>query len=89
MTFTEIVKQVSALSSQERKQLVLMLVDSLDFDGVTRKTAPKTGAEIAAMLETMEPIEFVDAEIEDPVIWLKTQREKERQHRLGDWGADE
>ena len=36
----------------------------------------KTGAEIVAMLETMEPIEFVDPDIEDPVEWVKAQRRK-------------
>lgn len=41
------------------------------------KKSPKTGAEIAAMLEAMEPIEFVDNHIEDPVEWLEVQRQKE------------
>ena len=37
---------------------------------------PKTGAEIAAMLAQMPPIEFVDPEITDPVEWVQTQRRK-------------
>jgi hypothetical protein len=37
---------------------------------------PRTGAEIVAMLEEMEPIELVDSHIEDPVEWVKAQRQK-------------
>jgi hypothetical protein len=37
----------------------------------------KTGTEIAAMLEKMEPIEFVSSHIEDPVEWVKAQRHKQ------------
>jgi hypothetical protein len=41
---------------------------------------PKTGAEIVAMLQTMEPIEFADPHLEDPVEWTKAQRRKRTDH---------
>jgi hypothetical protein len=41
------------------------------------KPKPKSGAEIAAILEQMEPIELIDPEITDPVEWVKAQRKKE------------
>jgi hypothetical protein len=74
MTITDILDQAKALSPQERKELAKLLIDTLD----TGETAhqPKTGAEIVALLQTMQPIEFVDPDIEDPVEWVKAQRRK-------------
>jgi len=74
MTVAEILQQANALSVQERKELVKLLIDTLDTSESI--TQPRTGAEIVAMLETMEPIEFMDPEIEDPVEWVKAQRRK-------------
>jgi hypothetical protein len=74
MTITEILKQAKALSPQERKELAKLLIDTLDTGEAAPQ--PKTGAEIVAMLQTMEPIEFVDPHIEDPVAWVKAQRRK-------------
>ncbi|MBZ0318179.1 MAG: hypothetical protein K8L91_17295 [Anaerolineae bacterium] len=78
MTIAEILDQAKTLSRHERKELTKLLIDTLD----TNEPAllPKTGAEIVAMLEAMEPIEFVDATIEDPVEWVKTQRRKRADH---------
>ena len=74
MTISEILEQAKALSPQERKELTKLLIDTLDTgESVTQA---KTGAEIVAMLEAMEPIEFVDPHIEDPVDWVKAQRRK-------------
>ena len=74
MTITEILDQAKALSPQERKELAKLLIDTL---GTSESSAqPKTGAEIVAMLQAMEPIEFVDPHIEDPVDWVKAQRRK-------------
>lgn len=86
MTIAEVLRQAQTLSLQERKELVKLLVDTLDTNELTHQ--PKTGAEIAALLETMEPIEFVDPHIEDPVEWVKAQRRKRAEqlkpHREGD-----
>jgi hypothetical protein len=74
MTLTQILDQAKALSAQERKELAKLLIDTLDSSEPVKQ--PKTGAEIVAMLQAMDPIEFVDAHIEDPVEWVKTQRRK-------------
>jgi hypothetical protein len=74
MTVAEILEQAKALSAEERKELAKLLIDTLDT-GETVSHA-KTGAEIVAMLETIDPIEFVDPQIEDPVEWVKAQRQK-------------
>ena len=79
MTITEILEQAKALSPQERKELAKSLIDMMDAGGPA--TQPKTGVEIVAMLEAMDPIEFVDPHIEDPVEWVKAQRRK-RQEKL-------
>jgi hypothetical protein len=89
MTVTEIFQQAKALSMQERKELVVKLVETLGDTPAQTSSRPKTGAEIAAMLEKMAPIEFVDEDITDPVEWVKAQREKERKHRGLDWGEEE
>lgn len=69
MTIAEILDQAKTLSRQERKELAKLLIDTL----YTNEPAllPKTGGEVLALLNAMEPIEFVDATIEDPVEWSK------------------
>ena len=52
MTVIEILEQVKALSTAERKAVAKGIIDLLD-EPVERRT-PKTGAEIVAMLEAME-----------------------------------
>jgi hypothetical protein len=77
MTLTDIFDQAKGLSPQERNELAKLLIDTLDTDQAV--TQAKTGAEIVAMLETMEPIEFVDPDISNPVEWVKLQRSKRTQ----------
>ena len=74
MTVAEILEQAKTLSSHKRKELAKLLIDTLDSDETIHKA--KTGAEIVAMLNDMGPIEFVDSSIEDPVEWVKAQRQK-------------
>ncbi len=86
MTVAEILEQARTLSRQERKELAILLIDTLDAGEPV--TQAKTGAEIAAMLEAMEPIEFVDPHIEDPVEWVKAQRDK-RSEKLKPYRGDD
>jgi hypothetical protein len=74
MTIAEIFDQAKTLNPQERKELVKLLVDTLDANEMPSQA--KTGAEIVTLLQSMKPIEFVDSNIEDPVAWLKAQRQK-------------
>jgi hypothetical protein len=77
MTVTEIFEQAKVLSVAERKELAKLLIDTIDIVDVSKPVdQPKTGAEIVAILQTMEPIEFVDPHIADPVEWVKAQRRK-------------
>ena len=82
MTLLEIYEQAKALSPAQRKELTKLIIDTLDVPA--SPSVSKTGAEIVALLEQMEPIEFVDAHIEDPVEWVATQRRK-RQDALAEY----
>lgn len=87
MTVAEIFDQAKTLSLQERKELAKLLIDTLDTNESV--VQPKTGAEIVAMLQEMEPIEFVDPEIEDPVEWVKAQRQKRTDKLKPYWDENE
>jgi hypothetical protein len=86
MTITDILDQAKALSPQERKELAKLLIDTLETSEPAAQ--PKTGAEIVAMLEAMEPIEFVDSHIEDPVEWVKAQRRKRTEKLKPYWDGE-
>lgn len=85
MTVTEILEQAKALSPEERKELAKHLIDMID---TVPSRKPKTGAEIAKYLRNTPPIELVDSHIEDPVEWVKAQRQK-RQEYLESFMDDE
>jgi hypothetical protein len=88
MTFAEVLQQAQTLSAHERKELVKLLVDSLEFPESPASSHPKTGVQIAALLNQMSPIEFVDPEIDDPVEWVKAQRRKEANRLAPYWKGD-
>ncbi len=87
MSIDTILEQARQLNHQERKELAKRLIDLLDAPQEPRP--PKTGAEIAAILEAMEgPIEFVDPHIEDPVEWVKEQRRKQQERLKPYWDGE-
>lgn len=73
MTIPEILSEAKSLSWDERKELAKLLIDTLETQPTNQW---KTGEEIVALLEAIDPIEFVDPEITDPVEWVKAQRRK-------------
>ena len=89
MTLAEVLQQAQTLSAHERKELVKLLVDSLEFPEPSASFQPKTGEQIAALLNQMSPIEFVDPDIEDPVEWVNAQRRKEANRLAPYWKGDE
>lgn len=79
------------LNPKERLQLIEQVASSVEQEfetGDLPMSQPKTGAEIVAMLEQMDAIEFVDPEIEDPVEWVKAQRQKEADRLKPYWDGD-
>lgn len=88
MTLAEVLQQAQTLSAHERKELVKLLVDSFEFPEPSASFHPKTGAQIAALLSQMSPIEFVDPEIDDPVEWVNAQRHKDANRLAPYWKGD-
>ena len=77
----DILERARALSQTERDELVERLL-ALREDAKPQTGKARPGYEIAAYLESLPgPIELVDPHIEDPVEWVKAQRQK-RQDRL-------
>lgn len=75
MTILDLLQQAQTLTPYERKELAKLLIDTLETPDAAAPH-PATGAEIVALLRTMDPIEFVDADIADPVEWVAAQRRK-------------
>jgi hypothetical protein len=82
MNIAEILEHAKSLSREERHELVNMLVE------LDKKPTIKTGAEIAAMLREMGPIETANPEIEDPVEWVEAQRQKEADRLKPFWDVE-
>lgn len=85
MNINEFVEQAKTLSHEERENLINQLI-AMQQEATTRIDKP-TSDKIAAKIRDMEPIELVDSHIEDPVEWLKVQRQK-RQDRLKPYWND-
>ena len=80
-----------SLSRVDRLKLVERVVSSvereLEVPPVTEEHPEEHwGQALNHLLDELGPIDLVDPEIEDPVEWVKAQREKQREQRLGDWG---
>jgi hypothetical protein len=89
MTVAEIMEQAQTLSLQERKELVKLLVDSLDVEQQTsREPDVHWGRALNALLDSLDMHDWEEISIDDPVEWVKQQRTGEQQRRLGDWGNE-
>lgn len=85
MTVTEVLQHAQALSVEERKQLIKLLVDTLDAPEITTETEPSEhwGKSLNQLL--MSHDDDSDESMDDPVAWVKNLREEQRKKRLGDW----
>ncbi len=83
MTVSELLEQAKSLSPAERRELAKLLIDTFEITPQERTEDWKTGSEIVAMIHDIGSIEFVDDDIDDPVEWLNTQRQK-RKKQLGE-----
>jgi hypothetical protein len=79
-----------SLSPVDRLKLVERVISSVErelevpqFDD--DQPQEHWGQSLNRLLDEIGSIDLVDPDIEDPVEWVKAQREKERKHRLGDW----
>ena len=76
MTITEIMQQAQALSPQERKELVKLLIDSLDVQaqGPSDVSEEHWGRNLLRLLDELGSIELLHPELEDPVEWVRQIR---------------
>ena len=90
MTVIELLQQAKALSAQERKELVVKLVETLDVvEASTEQPVEEHwGRQMIALMDSMEPIEFADPEITDPVEWVKAQRRKGQERLKPYWTGE-
>jgi hypothetical protein len=90
MTLTEVYEQAQQLSVDERRELVKMLVDTLDdAPDASPAQTEHWGKRLNALLDEVGPIEMKYPEIEDSVEWVKRLRADQRRQRLGDWRETE
>ena len=87
----EAISLALSLSAVDRLKLVERIVSSVEHElevPLHDDVHPEEhwGQALNRLLDEVGPIELVDPAIEDPAEWVKTQREKERKQRLGDWG---
>jgi hypothetical protein len=92
VTVTGILQPVLALSPQDRKRPAVKLGETLHV--VDAPAAPPAdegdeGRTMVAMPESLDISEREARAIDDPVGWLRQQREDERKRRLDDWHAPE
>ena len=84
MTVNEIMEQAKTLTSQERKELVKLLVDTLDIQHESDSVEQDFhwGQSLNQKFDEIDSIEMKYPEIDDPVEWVKHLRSEQRKHRL-------
>src|SRR5258706_14026559 len=80
-----------SLSRVDRLKLVEQVISSVERELEVPSFADEQpeehwGQALNHLLDELGPIDLVDPAIEDSVEWVKAQREKQREQRLGDWG---
>lgn len=73
MTLTEILDQANALSPQERKKLIKLLIESLDEekDFVRDETWNQT---LDSLLRTFDANDWTLLEVADPAAWVNQHK---------------
>ena len=90
MTVTEVLKQAQTLSPQERKELVKLLVDSLDVGEQPQNASEEHwGQSLVHLLHELGPIDMANPEIDDPVEWVQAQRRKDAERLQPYWNEAE
>ncbi len=87
----ELLPLALSLPLLDRLKLVERVVSSVEGEleklpSVETQLEEHWGQALNRLLDELGPIDLVDPEIDDPVEWVKVQREKQWKQRLGDWG---
>lgn len=85
----ELLSLALRLSPLDRLKLVERVVSSVESDlevppSDAGQPEAHWGQALNRLLDEQGPIDLVDPEIEDPVEWVKAQREKQRKQRWGE-----
>jgi hypothetical protein len=74
MTIAEIMAQARTLSVRERKELMKLLVDTLDLPLEQKSDEPSEhwGKSLHRLFDQFGPIEMLYPEIEEPIEWCNT-----------------
>jgi hypothetical protein len=90
MTVSEILQQAKTLTPQERKELVVKLVETLDVaeDPAEQPVEEHWGRRMIALMQSMDAVAFADPEITDPVEWVKAQRRKGQERLKPYWTGE-
>ena len=89
MTVLEIMKQAEVLSPQERKELVKLLVDSLEVVKSPDLPAEQHwGQSLVQLLDELVPMDMANPEIDDAVEWVQAQRRHDVERLRPYWDGD-
>jgi len=78
------------LSPKERIQLIERVRTSVEHEAeVSSPSDEHWGRDLNTLLDSLDMSDWEAPEFDDPVEWLRQQREKELKQRLGDWGSNE
>jgi len=76
------------LNPKERLQLIEQVASSVEQEFEDTPSEKHWGKNLLRLLDELGPIELDHPEIEDPVEWVKAQRQKEADRLKPYWGDD-
>ena len=94
MTVFEVLEQAKALKPSERKELVKLLIDTLEVEPVIADHADDTttaepwGKRLVRILEQTDLADWGDPHIEDPVEAVEAVRRQEQARLDAYWNGD-
>lgn len=90
MSITGLLEQAKLLSPEERDELIQELMSmQTDKESDSDDISAHWGQSLNQLLEKIEPLDMKYTEIEDPVEWVKTPRQKRQDFLKSFWEDDE
>ena|SRR5688572_12812910 len=82
------------LTPKERLQLIERVASSVEHEIAPEPASEQApvehwGRALNQLIDSLDMSEWEAMDIDDPVEWVRQQREVERKQRLGDWGETE
>jgi hypothetical protein len=87
-TFDQALEIALSLSPRERLQLIERVASSVEQEiEPSLEVGKHWGEALVSLVESLDLLDWEAMDINDPLEWVRRQREEEEQHRLGDWGS--